>query len=132
MAYEDTGLGGTSGLSSLVASHDESLVSILREKKKVGRDINLVTPLAGKGYCFSRWKKSLAKLPMERCHTLVYDNSNNVRFSSKVDQFCKSELDSYTLVSDTNSRCSLEQSRDWVRVGNRCRAIWWTIADRCA
>jgi len=130
MAYEDTGLGGTAGLSGLTAVHDELLVSILREKKEVGRDINLVTPLAGKSYCFSRWKKSLAKLPLERCHTLVYDNSNNVRFSNKVDQFCERELDSYTLVKDTNPRCSLEQSRDWVRVGNRCRAVYGHIYNK--
>ena len=130
MAYEDTGLSGTSGLSGLTAAHDESLVSVLREQTSPGRDVNLVTPLAGKGYCFSKWRKSLAKLPMDRCHVLVYDNSNNVRFSNKVDQFCESELDSYTLVRDTNSRCSLEQSRDWVRVGNRCRAVYSQIYNK--
>jgi len=130
MAYEDTGLSGTSGLSGLTAAHDESLVSVLREQTSPGRDVNLVTPLAGKGYCFSRWRKSLAKLPMDRCHVLVYDNSNNVRFSNKVDQFCASELESYTLVKDTNSRCSLEQSRDWVKVGNRCRAVYGQIYNK--
>ena len=49
MAYEDTGLSGTSGLSGLTAAHDESLVSVLREQTSTGRDVNLLTPMAGMG-----------------------------------------------------------------------------------
>ena len=120
----NSGLSGTSGITAI---HDEDLVSIIREKKRPRKDINLVTPLAGKTYCLGKWKESLKQLPMDRCHVLVYDNSNNARFSKKIDQFCRKQLDSYTLVQDTNSRCSLEQSRDWVRVGNRCRAVYGQI-----
>ena len=107
--------------------HDESLVSIVKEKKRPRRDVNLVTPLAGKGYCFSKWKESLKQAPMKRSHVYVYDNSNNPRFSRRVDKFCESQLDSYTLIKDENSKQGLETIRDWVRVGNRCRAVYGQI-----
>jgi len=119
-----SGMGGASGMVMSLPDHDKSLVTVIEEKKARRRDINVVTPVAGKTYAFDRWKKSLKQLPLSRCHTLIYDNSNNNDYSRKVQSFCKRSLDSFTYVKDQNQQLTAEMSRDWVNVGSRCRSIY--------
>jgi hypothetical protein len=133
MAYGggSTGESGLSGMIMSLPAHDESLVSVVREKvNRRHRDVNVIAPLAGKSYCHSKWKQSLGQLPLDRCHVLIYDNSNSQRFGKKIEDFCVNQLDSFTLVRDQNNRCGLEKSRDWVKVGNRCRSIYGTIYNK--
>lgn len=124
------GMGGDSGMSGMVMSlpeHHEELVTVVKEKKARNRDINIVSPFAGKTFCFGEWKKSLGKLPLDRGHVVMYDNSNDPAFSRRLQKFCESELDSYKLVKDTNAQLTLELSNDWTAIGKRCRAVYGII-----
>ena len=124
------GMGGDSGMSGMVMSlpdHNEELVTVVREKKARNRDINIVSPFAGKTFCFRDWAKSLKKLPVNDAHMVIYDNSNDLGFSKRLDAFCKKELASYKLVRDTNPHLTMEFCNDWHAIGKRCRAVYGII-----
>jgi len=107
--------------------HNEELVTVVREKKARNRDINIVSPFAGKSFCFRDWAKSLKAMPVDRAHVLVYDNSNSKTFGRKLDEFCKKELAAYTLCRDTNPHLTMEFSNNWTAIGKRCRAVYGII-----
>jgi len=122
-----SGMGGTSGMIMSLPEHNEELVTVVREKKARRRDINIVSPFAGKTFCFSEWKKSFGRLPVDRGHVVIYDNSNDKTFGRKLEDFCTRELPSYKLVRDTNPHLTMEFSNNWTAIGKRCRAVYGII-----
>jgi len=122
-----SGMGGSSGMVMSLPDHNEELVTTVREKKARNRDINIVSPFAGKTFCFGEWKKTLAKMPVDDAHVIVYDNSNDVGFGRRLEEFCKKELASYKLCRDTNAHLTMELSNDWNAIGKRCRAVYGII-----
>lgn len=98
MAYEQTGLGGTSGLSGLSASHDDELVSVVKQAGRRRRKYAVVCPHAGKTFCFSQFRSTLFQLPLADSHVLLYDNSRSDKHSARLETLAKS-LPSYTFGS---------------------------------
>lgn len=131
-----SGESGTSGVIMQVDEHDSDLVEVVKQKapRSKGRDVNIVCPMAGKTFAFNEWKKSLGKLPLDRAHVLVYDNSNDRKFHTKIQDFCVREFDSYTLVQDNNQKLTIDglpnSSLGWKAIGDRCDAVYNEIYDR--
>jgi len=128
------GNSGKSGSSGVICQkeampHDTSLVTIVEEKVRKKRDLNVVCPLANKGYSFGIWKKAFKKLPLNRAHVLIYDNGNDKRFSQRIRRVCDN-LDSYTLVRDTNPHLTADDSFDFDAIGARCRSIYGEIYNK--
>lgn len=125
------GNSGQTGLSGVICQanampHDSSLVTVVEEKVRKRRDINVVCPFAGKSFSFPAWKKAFRKLPLERSHVLIYDNGNDKRFSARLARVCAG-LDSYTLVRDTNPHLTADLSFDFDAIGARCRSVYGEI-----
>lgn len=127
----NSGIGGLSGITASKSSmpHDASLVEVVGEKIRKGRDINLVCPFAGKAFCFDQWKRSFKRLPIKRSHAVIYDNSNDRRFNARLRRVCDG-LDSYTLVVDRNPQITTELSFDFAAIGARCRSVYGEIYNR--
>lgn len=126
MPYEDTGLGGTSGLGGVVATHDESLVSVVKQAGRRRRKYAVVCPHAGKGFCFNQFKRTLFQLPLADSHVLLYDNSRSEKHSVRLEKLSKS-LPAYTLVRDDNQPESIESTVDFKAIIDRCSAVYQNI-----
>lgn len=119
-----------------VQDHDSDLVGIVKQKdpRAKGRDINIVCPMAGKQFAFGEWKKSLGKLPLDRAHIVLYDNSNDKNFHKKVLDFCQREFDSFTLVQDDNQKLTIDglpnSELGWKAIGQRCDDVYREIYGR--
>jgi hypothetical protein len=137
MVYKATsGNSGLSGTTMSLIEHDSELVDIVRQRapRKRGRDINVVCPMAGKQFAFKQWEESLGKLPMDRAHVLVYDNSNRPAFHRMIEEFCQREFDSYTLVRDDNQKLTIDglpnSSLGWQAIASRCDDVYAEIYTR--
>lgn len=125
--------GGNSGLSGIpgvvAQAYDTDLVEVVRERKSRRRsiDMNVVCPMVGKFFCLSDWKKSISRLPLDRSHVLVHDNSNNSKFGDRLQSYCKKTFDSYTLVQDRNPHIPAHLQHDCPSLSARCDAFYGHI-----
>lgn len=126
MAYEQTGLSGTSGLSGLSASHDDELVSVVKQAGRRRRKYAVVCPHAGKTFCFSQFRSTLFQLPLADSHVLLYDNSRSDKHSARLETLAKS-LPAYTLVRDDNPPESIESTADIHKIVDRCSVVYQNI-----
>lgn len=126
MAYGETGLGGTSGLSSLTASHDDALVRVVKRVGRTRKKYAVVCPHAGKTFCFTKFQQTLRQLPLDECHVLLYDNSRCGKHRALLVELAGT-LPSYTMVEDLNPPESIESTADFHRIVARCSAVYQNI-----
>lgn len=126
MSYEDTALGGTSGLSGLSAFHDDALVRVIKRVGRKHKKYAVVCPHAGKTFCFTKFKKTLMQLPLDECHVLLYDNSRCNEHRARLVELAGT-LPSYTLVEDLNQPESIESTANVHRIVERCSAVYQNI-----
>jgi len=125
MAYKGlSGLPGTSG--TLTARHDSSLVRVVKEQKKPRRKYAIVCPHAGKGFCWTEFRKSLRQLPIDQSHVVLYDNSRSGLHRRRLESLADS-LPSFTLIQDMNTPQSIESTRDFVPIVKRCSEVYEEI-----
>lgn len=121
------GNSGVSGNSGIIAEvFDTELVEVVEQTKSRKRsvDINIVCPMAGRSFCLKDWEKSLCNLPLNRSHLLVYDNSNDARFSARLLKFCQNQISSFTFVRDNNLPIPAHLQHDCPTLSARCDAFY--------
>jgi hypothetical protein len=107
--------------------HDETLVRVVDKRPMLRKKrFNLVTPFAGKAYCFRQYLRGIRRLPLKDAHPVFYDNSNSPAFRNRLTGLLK-EFDSYTLIEDTNPHFTVETTQDYARICNRCHSIYETL-----
>lgn len=109
-------------------THDDSLVRIVCEKKRCkGKRFNLVTPFAGKAFCFTDYMRGLRRLPLADAHVVWWDNSNDPAFQKKLLRTLKDNFDSYMLVEDKNRQHTVETTTEYAKISYRCHRIYKTL-----
>jgi len=121
-----SGMGGTSGMIMSLPDHDPDLVEFVESVDVTGEvaDIQLISPFAGKTFCFNQWKQSIAKLPLGRVHATLYDNSNNPHFHDELKEFARTHLPQYTLVRDSNQVQTIESTANYQQIISRCSQVY--------
>jgi hypothetical protein len=113
----------------LAASADRpELIRVVRRRPRLrGRQFNLVTPFAGKTYCFGEYLRGVRRLPPERAHAVWYDNSCDAAFRRRLERALARHFRSYTLIEDRNPPRTIETTSDYARVDRRVVQIYRTI-----
>jgi len=106
--------------------HDASLVEVVEHCPRVNDcRFNLVTPFAGKEYCFDDYLRGLWRLPLDSAHAIFYDNSNCPEFGRRLSSILPKLFWSWTLLRDHNKHYTIESSQDYGKIDQRV----WSIYD---
>lgn len=121
-----SGMGGNSGMVMSLPEHDASLVEVVEEQDALGgvADIQLISPFAGKTFCFGKWQQSLDTLPLERVHATLYDNSNDPVFHERLKEYARQKLPAFTLVRDSNMVQTIESTANYRQIIHRCSQVY--------
>lgn len=122
-------MGGTSGMGGMMMSlpsHDAGLVEVVEEQDCLGgvADIQLISPFAGKTFCFDKWQKSIKSLPLDRVHATLYDNSNDPAFHKMLRRFARATLPAFTLIRDSNTVQTIESTANYRQIVSRCSQVY--------
>ena len=106
--------------------HDPSLVEVVEEQDILGgiADIQLISPFAGKTFCFEKWQQSLSTLPLGRVHATLYDNSNDPVFHQRLKEYARQQLPAFTLVRDSNMVQTIESTANYREIIERCSQVY--------
>lgn len=131
------GLRGLSGASGVFfhrqpdidpLPHFDELVKVVDDHPSLdGKTFNLVTPFAGKDFCFKDYVNGIRRLPLEKAHAVLYDNSNDRLFREKLNSLARNEFDSYTIIEDRNENKTVENTEEYGLICHRCYKIYDTI-----
>tara|TARA_R110002020_G_scaffold35671_8_gene107442 strand:- start:465 stop:1430 length:966 start_codon:yes stop_codon:yes gene_type:complete len=105
--------------------HDPALVSVSAKHIRCrGKKFNLVTPFAGKKFCFSDYMRGIRRLPLEKAHAVWYDNSNDPKFHKKLQKTLEENFDSWILLQDRNKAHTVESTDQYAYISYRCHRIY--------
>ena len=106
-----------------------TLVTEHHKNRKVTHPVELVTPFAGKTYCFSNYLKGIRYLPLKKMRGIFYDNSNNSRFHKRLKDFGTSNFAEFNLITDPAEPKVVETTSEYRDISWRCHEIYRTIQE---
>lgn len=115
----------------VVTPHNPDLVRVVADRPRLkGKRYNLVTPFAGKGFCFSRYLAGLRRLPLGQAHFVWLDNSNDAGFRRRLMAALDELADSWTLVEDRNPPRTVETTAQYAEICWRCHCVYQELYER--
>lgn len=103
-------------------------VGVRRWKKaKPKEEVCLVTPFAGKRYCFNEYLKGIKRLPTDKMSAIFYDNSCDDAFQKTLIDTGKKMFAEFTLLVDPTPPKTIESCEDYKDVSWRCHQVYRTI-----
>jgi len=96
-------------------------------KKEPKEDVCLVTPFAGKDYCFNNYLQGIKHLPTNNMSAIWYDNSNDESFQKKLIETGKRLFADFTLLVDSTPETTIENTEQYKDISWRCHQIYKTI-----
>lgn len=89
----------------------------------------LITPFAGKKYCFKEYLRGIKQLPLDQMYGIWYDNSNDIQFRKKLIATGKKLFAHFTLLIDDTPPMVVETTQEYQDISWRCHQIFRTIQE---
>ena len=84
----------------------------------------LITPFAGKSYCFDKYMRGIKTIPTEDVALIAYDNSNSKRFRSRLRQALRLRFRRSTWLTDENPNYTVETTDEYELINRRTFEIY--------
>jgi len=87
----------------------------------------LVTPFAGKDFCFNKYLRGIERLPLKNMTAIIYDNSNSDKFKKLLKKKLFPLLKDYKYIVDENQHYTVENTNEYFLIDKRTYDIYSTI-----